>query len=894
MARLHPKSDAIGHYSSVSLAVLAACLAIPAFAQDTAPEEDSEDLIVVTGSRVSTGEAPVGATATVLGRDAIVQSGAATIDRVIKELPQNFDLGVSENSRGQAGGSGNIVYGNTVNLRGIGPYATLVLIDGHRVVNNSRSTDPSVLPTLGVERVEVVANGASAIYGSDAVAGVVNLIPRRSLDGIEGFARYNAAEDGAFDEWAAGAAIGKVFDRGQVMVAYEHVFRSNLSGDDRDFFTSDQRPFGGADYRTSRCAPGTLVIGTTTYALPDQYTQANADAITAGTANLCDNLVGQDLFPQQSYDSVNGTASFEVTDWAEVFFDGFYSRREFVRQGAVPTTRLNVPETNAFFVRPTGFTGSSYSIDYSFVNDIPLVKTEGYAESWQVSPGVRFKLPFEWELEALVAYGETSDFSGSYDGTNNAALAAALASSDPATAFDPYGLGRTSDAVIAGIFNQIFLAPTNGELTFYEVGASGPLFELPGGEVRMAVGYERQEFGVALGSARGAPTSQISFRNFDRKVDSAYAELLVPVFGPGNATSGFEELELTAAVRHDKYSDVGNTTNPQFGVNWVPVDGIKLRGSYGTAFRAPTIPEIYGNSNNLFVQNYQNPAGGPTITGVALSGPNLDLGPETATTWSIGADIEPVDRLRLSITYFDVQYDNQVSANLSNLTILGQESQFAGTGVVLRDQAARDQVNALIASGVNVIGALPGGSVNNLTVFVDGRSRNLGISTTRGFDLAANYIADIGAGDVLTLTASATYLTEYKVAVAPAADEIDQLNLIFQPLKFKARVAANWDHGPITARIAATHVGGYTNSLITPAEQVSSFTPVDFGLTWRVSDTFSGGIDNFELTAEVRNLFDADAPYVNLAPGGNGSGGYDATVGNPIGRQFSIGARIRL
>src|SRR6185369_11382228 len=101
------------------------------------------------------------------------------------EIPQVLDLGVSENSRGQTGGSGNITYGNTINLRGIGPYATLVLVDGHRVVNNSRSTDPSVLPSLGVERVEVLADGASAIYGSDAIAGVVNLIPRRTFEGVE-------------------------------------------------------------------------------------------------------------------------------------------------------------------------------------------------------------------------------------------------------------------------------------------------------------------------------------------------------------------------------------------------------------------------------------------------------------------------------------------------------------------------------------------------------------------------------------------------------------------------------------------------------------------------------------------------------------------------------------
>lgn len=891
MANHQSRAVRLAALATVSCAALCS---IPAMAQDAA-QEDEPEAIVVTGSRVSTGEAPVGATATVLGRDAIVESGAVSIDRVIKELPQNFDLGVSENSRGQAGGSGNITYGNSVNLRGIGPYATLVLIDGHRVVNNSRSTDPSVLPTLGVERVEVVANGASAIYGSDAVAGVVNLIPRRTLDGVEAFARYGFAEDGAFDEWSAGAALGKVFDRGQVMVAYEHVERSNLSGDDRPFFTADQTAFGGADYRTTRCAPGTLFIDGVSYALPDRYTRANRNDITAGTANRCNNLVGQDLFPEQMYNSVNATASFEATDWLEFFVDGFYSKRKFSRGNAQPTARLTVPETNAFFVRPDGFAGTSYLIDYSFANEIPISRATGSAESWQISPGVRVSLPYGWELEALAALGETHDFSGTYDGIDNGALAAALASSDPATAFDPYGRGRTQQSVIDGIFDQIFLAPTDGKLNFYEAGLSGPLFDLPGGEVRAAVGYERQDFEVDLGIARGQPDTPITFRNFDRTVDSYYAELLVPIFGAGNATPGFEELEVTAAVRHDSYSDAGKTTNPQFGVNWVPTDGIKLRGSYGTSFRAPTIPEIYGNSSALFVQNYQDPNGGPPVIGITYgSGPNEDLGPETATTWSVGADFEPVDRLRISLTYFDVAYDNQVIGNLSNLTILGQEDQYAGTGVILRGAEARARVAELIAAGKPVLGVLPGGSVDGVELYVDGRSRNLGRSVTRGIDFNAGYTMYLGADDTLSLNASGTYITHYSVSATPEGELVDQLNLIFQPLRFKARASANWDHGPFSARLAATHVGGYTNNLVTPEEKVSSFTPIDLSVTWRVGESFDTAyLSGLELTGEVRNLLDADPPYVNLSPGVNGSGGYDATAASPIGRMFAIGARVK-
>lgn len=878
--------------SLISVAVAGLAFSQPVLAQDSGSEAEEAETIVVTGSRIAA--VPVGSAATVLGRTEIESSAGVTIDRVIKEIPANFDLGVSENSRGQAGGSGNIVYGNTVNLRGIGPFATLVLIDGHRVVNNSRSTDPSVMPTLGVQRVEVLADGASAVYGSDAVAGVVNLIPRRNLDGMEFFARHGFADEGNFDETAIGAAFGQQFSRGQFMVAFEHVERSNLSGSDRDFFTNDLRPFGGGDFRSTRCAPGTLVIGPTTYAMPAQLTQANAGSLVAGTANRCDTNPGQDLFPEQQYDSVNSTFNMELTDWVEFFADGFYSKRTFERLGAPANARLTVPQTNAFFVRPAGFTGTSYSIDYLFANERPNLVSSGSAKSWQITPGLRFTLPHSWTAELLVGIGETRDLSQSFDGVSNANLNAALASGNPASAFDPYGLGRTSATVLDGIFNQIFIAPTNGDLTMYEARINGPLFDLPGGAVMVAAGYERQEFDAALGSARGNPGTAMVFRNFSRTVDSAYVEGLLPIFGSGNAMPGFQELTINAAVRYDKYSDAGSTTNPKIGVNWAPADGLMIRGSYGTAFRAPTIPEIYGNSNNLFGQNYTNPAGGAPLLGFALSGANTDLKPETATTWSVGADFDAIDNLRLSLTYFNVAYENQVVANLSNLAILSQEAQYAGTGVILRDAAARTRVQQLLNAGIVVLGtAIPGGNVANVNIFVDGRGLNLGKSNTRGLDFAATYEMDLSSDDLLTLGVNGTYLLDYKVAVSPQGALTDQLNRIFQPLKFKARATAQWDHGPFTARLLATHVGGYTNTAITPNQQVGSYTPIDLSLTLRIGEMLpETGLEGLALTAEVRNLLDVGPPFVNIAPGGNGSGGYDATAASPVGRMFALGARL--
>ncbi|HWU03956.1 MAG TPA: TonB-dependent receptor [Novosphingobium sp.] len=868
---------------------LAAMCAAPAAAQQApAVQSDAPSAaeIIVTGSRVR-GEAPIGSTVTALGTADIAASGRVTVDRAIRDLPQVFDLGVSENSRGQSGGSGNIVYGNSINLRGIGPNATLILVDGHRVTNNSRSTDPSILPTLGVERIEVVADGASAIYGSDAVAGVVNLIPRRHLNGIEMVARGGISDDGAYNEKMFGIAGGHKFSRGQIMVAYEHVEKSNLSGNARSYFTSDQTPYGGKNYSVTKCNPGTITAGGTTYAIPAGGL-TNASQLVAGTTNTCNDIQGQDLIPRQRYDSVNMTGNFEVNDWIELFVDGFYSYRSFARLPGAISGTLTVPNTNAFYVAPAGFTGSSYTLGYNYGKDVANNMSYGYSQSWQITPGVKVKLPHRWEFEALVDKGRTYDISKSDHGINNTALAAALASSNPATAFDPYGLGRTSAATLAGIFNQISYNPTIGHFTGYEARLNGPLLRLPGGDAKLALGYEGQEFNVSLGIANGNPGTPYTWTNPGRRIDSAYAELVIPVFGPDNARAGFRKLEIDAAVRYDKYSDVGATTNPKFGMNWKPTDSLTLRGSYGTSFRAPTLTQLYGNSSRLYVQSYQNPTGGSPITGVAVSGGNLNLKPETATTWSVGADFQPVSRMKFSLTYFNVDYKNQVISLLSDLSVLTRASQYAGTGLIVQGAGAATIVQNFINQGMSVSGSLPGGSASNVTVFVDGRNQNLGRSIMSGLDFTASYMLPTEKAGTFNFNLSGTYLTGYRTQQTPGAAFVEQLNQIFQPLKFRARAQVNWEMGRVGVLLRATHVGGYDNTAITPTQHVASYTPIDINLNLRVGED---KVHAFNLGVELRNVFDVSPPYVNIAPSSNGSGGYDATAADPIGRLIAVTVR---
>ncbi len=888
--------------SFAALVVASMAQAVPALAQDAPADEESDDRIIVTGSRIAN-VAPVGATVTAIGRDDIETGGQVTLDKMIQDLPAVLDLGFSDNSRAQSGGNGNATLSNSINLRGLGPFSTLIISDGHRMTTNGRAISPSVLPTLGVERVEVIADGASAIYGSDAVAGVVNLIPRRNLDGVEAFGRIGTSDDGAFWEWNAGVAVGSTFDRGQFMVAYEHAFRSNLQAADRDFATTDLRSRRGPNYSVNQCAPGTLTYKGTNYALPTQYSATNANTLVAGTQNLCDNFASQDIFPQQEYNSVNATATYEFLDGVEFIFDGYYSRRTFARLPGSINRTFTVPETNAFFVRPSFYVNGSggYSINYAFDSEVPPDEYTGFQENYQLTPGIRADLFGDWTFEGRYGFGKAVDRADSNAGINATAFNTALASNNAATAFDPYGGGRTSAATLATIFNAEATFPLNAAFDTWQAGVNGTVFNLPGGEVKVALGYEGQE---QQQTRNAGLTNQVTN---SRTIHSGYGELNIPIFGPANATAGFQELTITAAVRYDHYSDVGATTNPKFGINWEPFYGFKLRGSYGTSFRAPTFPEIFGNSTALFVQNHQNPTGGAALPVFKIgSGPNPDLQPETATTWTVGADIEPLDGLTIGVTYFDIDYQNTITGLLSNLAILTFANEYAGTDVILFGKAAYDRIVNIRTNGIGgtpgpidvrvIAGAstacldAPTPTYSNC-IFADGRSLNLGRSQMQGLDFTLRYFADIGPVDTLTVTTSGTLLTAYNVAFTPGGPLTDQQNNIFQPLTFKARAAVAWGHGPFNVRAQVSHIGSYINNIVTPVETVDSFTMVDLNFGWEINESFDLPGERLSLGLEVRNLFNRQPPFVNARPGQNSAGGFDATASDPIGRQFAVSLR---
>ena len=217
-------------------------------------ETSSSDTIIVTGSRIR-GAGPVGSPVVSIDRDAIEKSGFATVQQILQSLPQNFGGGSNETTTGATtrNGTGNdATLGSSINLRGLGTSSTLVLIDGSRPALGGVGglfTDISLIPMSAVERLEVLTDGASAIYGADAVAGVVNVRLRNRFEGAETMLRAGTA-DGDMTEVQFSQLFGKAWGGGRLVLAYQFSERGSLAAATRDFAREDLRPFGGPDYRS--------------------------------------------------------------------------------------------------------------------------------------------------------------------------------------------------------------------------------------------------------------------------------------------------------------------------------------------------------------------------------------------------------------------------------------------------------------------------------------------------------------------------------------------------------------------------------------------------------------------------------------------------------------------
>ncbi len=861
-----------------ALGALALAIASPALAQEEAPATDAqaaEQDIVVTGSRIR-GIDPVGSAVIAIDAEQIMEEPVTSTNDILRRVPQVVSLGANRAGGNAQNGAANATRGAGINLRGLSTNATLLLYDGKRLPpqgTQGQFTDPSAIPSIALGRIEVVADGTSAVYGSDAVAGVVNLILRKDFSGIEVRGRYGIT-DADYYEAQAAVLLGHKWDTGWIMAAGEYAKNNNLFGSELDFYTSDNRSRGGRDLRGTNCAPGTIVASGVNYAIPTGgVTSANVGSLVAGTRNLCEFRDIAQVIPDQERWSGVAAVSQEITDGIRIFADGFYSRRS----GTLlfnPTANATVPSTNPFFVSPVPG-ATSVTVQTTFLGATGALPNPYWASTWNASAGIEADLFGDFQGTVYYAQGRSEEVADRRrSGINAGALAAALADTNPATALNVFG-GANNPATLARITDNYFVIEGKTKLEVINAQMDGSLFAIPGGNVRIAMGAEHRVEYTYTSLLTGQAATQVrTASDGSRNVDAVFAELFVPIVGADNAAPGLERLNLSLALRHENYSDFGSTTNPKIGVTYSPWTGLVLKGTYGTSFRAPTFSEVstIGGGAGLYFDTLPGPSGNQI--GIGIAGGNPGLKPEQATTWSFGVDVAPpsIPGFTASVNYFRIDYTDQIQAlrgtpGLLTNPIYSQFVQFNPTPA---------QVAALVNSGLPINAAI---NQSLVTFIADGRRQNLGTSLFRGLDFTAAYRWNWGGVD-LDAGFQGTYVLDYLFEAVPGAGLVDVLDTIGFTQQFRTQADIGAKVGGFKSRLTWNHLNGYTNTTSTVVRDVSNYDTFDLLVGYDFTDRIN-------LSLDVRNLFDEDPPFVDT------TNGFDPQASNPIPRMFAITANVK-
>lgn len=871
----------IGAGSTLALLNPALMLAADSESMTAAPEPEE---LVVTGSRIR-GVAPVGGNLIEVGRMEIDTSSSVSATELLREVPQVVNLGADESHKGSQNAQLNTSFASGVNLRGIGGSTTLLLLNGHRIApsgTQGQYTDPSIIPGIALERMEVMADGASAIYGSDAVAGVVNLITRSGFNGAETRARYGVA-DGA-DRMQLSQLFGTSWSSGDVMVALERTERSKLEARDRPFYREDLTELGGSNYGGNLCNPGTLVVGGVTYALPSgSGIGIDPDTLVPGTQNRCDLLTQGWLLPKQERSTVFLDLNQDLTDRVTLNLQTVFSKREFEFVEGGRTASITVRDTNPYFISPLPG-ATSVSVNYMFPEDFGPKASSGSAQVFQTILGLDIDLWGDWRGNVSGVYGKSRDEINALNLVDAGNMAISAASADPALAINPFG----SDANPASVYDFIrgrTLQKPSTTMKMAELQADGSLFDLPGGAVRLAIGaeYRTEELETPFITYRpGAPTdTRVGLS--DRTIKSGYAELFVPLFGRGNAVTGLERLELSIAYRHDRYDDFGSTTNPKYGLTWAPTNDLVVRASYGESFRAPNMAELDVANIAIYQRSKIDPTSpSGTSLGILLAGGNPNLDPETAKSWTFGLDYTPAfaPGFAFSSSFFSVEYSGQV-VDLFAVNDVLVEEQFYGAFVTRNPSMA--QIQALLNSGYRISGTV---NPATTTFIIDARRQNLAITEAEGYDFKVRYNRDLGTG-TLAVGTSGTYFTKYDTSAAPGMQTVDRLDQINYPVDLVLRGDIGWSDATWGTRLSVAYISGYLNTVATPAQRVGSYTTADLYVGYTFGEAGGSFLDGLALSLDVQNLFDEEPNFVNIP------GGYDAEKASALGRLISIGLTKR-
>lgn len=822
-------------------------------------ERSRDEEILVTGSRLkaASGQFPVQS----YNREMIEESGQTDIGSYLGTLNE---VSVSLPSAGPFAASAT----STVQLRGLPVGTTLTLINGRRLQSFGSTSgnlvfDLNAIPFEAVERVDVLPVGSSAIYGGDALAGVVNVVLKRSMNSISLSANHGFA-DGTTDTTASVAA-GRSFSRGSIMLVASANKATPLYTSEREFFRdADYRRFGGLDARVRTCMPGTVSSTTganlpgltaTTAGIPTLANGATPRisdfTSTSGQPNLCGQFgeaLGSSLINESERYSVHVSADYRLFDDVTLFGEGTYSH-EYLNIATNPITLSNVlvPASNAF--NPFGVAvrvTTQLGVENGYVNR-PRKSDFG-----RFLAGVRGSITGDWEFETtLMTSRDESTTITEGNLTSAQARTAALASSDPATALNPFVTGRAaSDAVIGSIWSDLVSRTGSGRHDQAAGFIRGTFEGLKAGRIGLVVGGE---------ISRDSWVTALPGSNFDtrRHSESLYGEISIPLISD---EVGRQILSTSGAVRWDSFSDYGDAATYQAGIQINPWNGLSLRGAIATSFKPPSLLQL-----NSQAQTYRTEDFGLTdprrnneaiVGGVVQLGPPASLDAEKGRAAMLGVLWQPpsVPRLRLGVTGWRVQINGLITL-LYPQTALDNEDLFSR--LVTRDPSA---------------GGQPG-----IVREVDLEYVNFGRISVSGVDLDAFYKFSAPVGEI-TVGASASRTTKYETLLTPGALVEDRLSvraIDFWAPRWKGRANIGLQTGRWQFGIVGRYIGSYLDST-TSSRSLGNRWMFDASSRLDISSHTS-------LLFTVTNIGNL-LPEYSAASGRN----YDITQGDWRGRYFNI------
>lgn len=898
--------------------------------------------VEITGSRIRRTDMETPSPVQVITAKDLKESGYTSVSEVLRNITANGQGTLSQAFSGAfaAGASG-------ISLRGLTVGATLVLIDGQRMAPYALSDDGqrsfvdiSQIPMEAIERIDVLKDGASSIYGSDAVAGVVNVILKKRYNGSEVTADAGASGHGDGRTAHASGIYGwgdldKDGYNAYVALEYRRQGKILVSSRHDAFTNTDWTRIGGKNLTRGvpTAANGFQPASITGYLLdPDTgnltllpgCTQAQFDA--GGCAYR-----DRDLELQPMTKNVNVLGSFVQKlggDWM-MNLKGSYFRSEAEQLNRYATTsganglsalaygpgiapqatppgaplQITVPGTY-----PGNTTGTTQILQYNF----PEL---GGSRAGIVSETYRFGADVSgtvgaWDLAAAFGLSQNKVQQDITNGFDILGLQAAL--NDPV---NPYlvgpGAGSNTQAMRDRIAPLQHSTATN-ELQFVRFSAGRELMPLKGGPLALNLGaeYTHRDLDaqapptVANGTQIGNNAWAIGTQN----IAAVYGEIVAPVL---------KDLELDASIRHDKVFGIGQATTPKAGFKWSPISQLTLRGTYTEGFRAPNPAEV-GNTGNYFFANSQPdpvlcantdgdrdpatvPGNYPQQCNVSIAGvqtPGKNLKPERSRSWTFGTIIEPTRNINLSIDYYRIRINNQIISALNDPTYDATPFLVRGT------PTSQPFVN-------------PDGSISQATpgvgnaLFSPYPYENAQYTQTSGIDLDARMTWPVAGGKV-TVALTETHLITYKQGTAggtaielagthgPSGVSGDTGNP-----KDRAQLKLGWDKGPLTLVTTVNWVGGFSvtdpssANAATCADAVSfvfasdppneycrvhAFTSVDLFGEYRFSNKLS-------LHASIQNLFDKDPPLDFQTYGNSPSTFYNPALhqAGAVGRFFNVG-----